>query len=695
MRSVSIATNRVIHQVGRASSWSQRLILAVSGGILIFAPLAYAAVHPWAYFTVGLVTAVLSLALLAAGLYQIWARPAAERFWPYPPLWWLAAGLVLVLFLQILPWPQAVIRWVSPMAWKIRALGNGFALADYIPLSLNPSATLQEGLKLWPAMVLFFILIFTVNTRQQIRRLVGLVLGVAFFEVLYGFWNFRSRLIWGWKNPYSGLRLCGTFINSNHLAGFLTMAILLGFGLFLAQRQAVPGLSEKGAGWDWLRRWSRAEHLEPRIRGYLLLFLLLLLTVGLIFTGSRGGMISLVMGFALMGLLIRGQRWPKGHIVLMIVFLVISVLYSLFLGSGPALARFLDVQDEGRYYAFKGALALFREFPWLGSGLATFGDLFYRYEPAKLKGVRFIYTHSDWFQLLAEAGLAGFFLTATAGGLFFSNLVQRWQKRQDNFARGVGLGGLAALGAGVFHGLVEFSFHIPAFILLFAAIAALTYLALHSHQQGLEYFSSPAISFQGRRWAASGILLSLMIFQLAFVLEVGYYWAAERAAPMEINSTRPIPKLEEENFRRALALNPRNSRYYSGRAEALRNSKAEDAASLTEMEKSLQAAVFYAPAHWGYRLHLSEFYLQHYPSDPSRHLPQALKELAAAVTLFPQSGLLQFRLGTLLAWMGKYYSGLMPPELRGRSRFYLEQAIMLEPCLQQYLPAPKNQREKP
>jgi len=185
MRSASIATARKIKSLDQSSSWGRRIIMAISGAILIFAPLAYGAVHPWAYFSLGLLTTLTSLTLLIFLLYQICANPHETLIIPYPPLWWLAIGLVILTIIQIYPWPQGWVARISPKAFEIRALGNGYGMADYLPLSLNPYATLLEGLKLWPALVFFFILIYTINSKGQLLGLVGLILSVALFETFY------------------------------------------------------------------------------------------------------------------------------------------------------------------------------------------------------------------------------------------------------------------------------------------------------------------------------------------------------------------------------------------------------------------------------------------------------------------------------------------------------------------------------
>ena len=180
---------------------------------------------------------------------------------PYPVLWWVGAGFALLILLQTVSWPQGLVNWLSPAAWQVRALGNGFGLAAYLPLSLNSYATGLEGLKLWPALGLFFLLIFTVKTRQQILAYLWVILAAALFEVVYGFSHFRTHVIWGWQNHYTGGRLCGTFVNSNHLAIFLAMAILLGFGLFLTLKEVPLSSGERIPGLASNHRWSRSDHL--------------------------------------------------------------------------------------------------------------------------------------------------------------------------------------------------------------------------------------------------------------------------------------------------------------------------------------------------------------------------------------------------------------------------------------------------
>jgi hypothetical protein len=666
MKSISTVTVRASRSLDQIAAWGRHLIIFINGGLMIFGALAYGAVHPWAYFSVALAITTLSLALLAAGLIRLYASSGEPFRLPYPPMWWIAVGIVVLTLIQMAPWPQGLVARVVPAAWKIRNLGEGFGLAASMPLSLNPYSTLLQFFKIWPCIVLFFLFIYSIDRRWQLQRLVEMILATALFEVIYGAWHFHSHLIWGWPNPYAGQRLTGTFINSNHLAIFLTMSLFLGFGLFLSQ--AVPlgkTATAPMVGSRWLRL-ARPDYLEPRQRQFLLLLLLFLLGVGLIFTYSRGALISLGLGLYVMTWLSWKKSWGRGHVLGLVALLAAAVLYSLFVEGPQIFQRFYSLTDKGRVQAYWGALSIWREFPWLGSGLGTFGDLSYGFETGEFQAAHFIYTHSDWLQLLAETGLGGFLLMAAAGLVFLKKLVWKWRRRQDPFARGLGLGGLAALAAGCTEALVEFPFHIPAITYLFAGCAAITYLAVYSRLQE-PYFSYPVTEITSSSQVATILFLFLFGFQLVFITQVSYHWKAESLAPVEIDSTRLRPNPTEADFRAALNFNPRNSRNYLKLAGALEHKNRGDEASVRETLRLLQAAVFYAPGQWEGHLYLGEFSLRHFKRAPSYYIPMALKELAAAQALYPEYSTLKDRLATVLYWTENYHPDLVPSELAAKS----------------------------
>jgi O-antigen ligase len=668
----------------------RHLVLAGCGGVLIFAPLAYGAVHPWAYATAGLTLSFLSLILLmGVALASIFARNASLTL-PRPPLWGVVLAASLLVLFQLIPLPSEVVGWLSPRAIQIRSLGNGYGLGPLIPLSLNSNATVQEILLVWPAVMLFFLLVFTVNSRRQIEVLAFLLLAVALFEALYGLWHFRSHLIWGWENPFYQGRFCGTFINSNHAAGYLGMAVLLGFGLFLARQESAGPSQEDRRGRGWLQFWSQAEQLEPLIRHLFFFLPLLVLLVAFFFAASRGAILALGVGLALMGLLWGSQRPVRWPFLLLALFLVGVILYCLWLGGAWVLARFLDLSDRGRYYAFWGSLGLFRDFPLVGAGLGAFDDLSFGFLPVTLARTRLFYAHNDWVQLLAETGLLGFLLVGGGWFLFNFHLIKLWRRRRDGWARGLGLGGLAALTAGACHALVEFPFRIPAYSLTYAAIAALTFLTLHHHRAG-EHFDYATWRPAGNR-LAPWLCVALVLLQLSYMGQAWFFWQAERAAPLGIDSIG-IPRiLQTADYSRALALNPRNAGYYAGLARALEPIDASDRQKAQVIKNLLKQAIFQAPARWRYHFQLGDFLLRHYRLAPRRHLPQGLRELAAAVALFPEKAVLHLRLGQALAWTDLLYPGYIPPDLSKRAQTHLDKALALEPQFKKFV-NPKGTRK--
>jgi O-antigen ligase len=658
------------------------LVLAICGGVLLVAPLAYGAVHPWAYVSLGLTLALLSIMLLMGVVLASFLALDAPGALPRPPLWGLVLAAALLVLLQLAPLPLEVVGRLSPKAIQIRSLGNGYGLGPLVPLSLNSNATVKEILLAWPAVVLFFLLVFTVNSRRQIEALVFLLLGVALFEALYGLWHFQSHLIWGWKNPFYQGRLCGTFINSNHAAGYLGMAVLLGFGLFLAREQKDGPPQGGRRGRSWLRFWSRAEHLEPLVRRSFFFLPLLVLLVAFFFAASRGAIFALGIGLALMGLMWASKHSARWPLHLLAAFLVVVAFYSLWLGGTTVFARVMNLSDQGRYIAFWGSLSLFREFPLVGAGLGAFDDLSYTFVPAALSRTRLTYAHNDWVQLLAETGLVGFVIVAGGWFLFYFHLIKHWRRRRDNWARGLGLGGLAALVAGAFHALGEFPFHIPAYTLTYAAIAALTFLTLHQHQaRDFDYATWRPAGNRLALWLCAGLIL----VQAAYIEQAWYFWQAERAAPLGINSTRIPRTLQAGDFARALALNPRNSEYFAGLAGALAAAETPDLKTSQKIEDLLQQAIFLAPARWRTHYQLGNFLLQHYRLAPKPYLFRGLKELAAAVALFPEKAELHLRLGLALTWTDLFYPAYVPQDLAKRAHEHLDRAAALEPTLKRII----------
>jgi len=379
----------------RHSSLLLALLLAL---ILLWAPLPFGGVTPWASaLLAALCFGALALAAVAAEPLQA-LRPAAL---PAAAL----AGMALLGLLQAAPLPAGLVAALSPehaaLDRQAAALG---APASSAParLTLAVSSTRRAALG-WAAAAAAFLAAAVAGRLRGLRRcLAGALLAGALFQVFFGArdWFARARTLWGVDLP-SAVRLRGTFVNPNHLAVYLEMALPIAFA------------------WSW---WAaRRARDEPRVELRIALaappaMLWLTLFAGLSFTGSRAGLLAAAAAVSAQGVLAAGERrrwWlaPLGAAVALAGVAAVAAI-----GWREGLGRLLatsatDVSWGARLREYGAALDLWRRFPATGTGLGTFRDAFPLVQPADLQGTWW-HPHGDPLEVLVTGGLAGAALLA-------------------------------------------------------------------------------------------------------------------------------------------------------------------------------------------------------------------------------------------------------------------------------------------
>src|SRR5439155_24800026 len=176
----------------------------------------------------------------------------------------------------------------------------------------------------------------------------------------------------------------GTYINHNHYAGFIELALPL----------VVASV------FYFFQLWSeaRGKRAVPGIRGSAgiqslsYLFLALLMVVAVLCSHSRGGIlgsgISIIFVAVLALIVVLSKQRAGGGVWALgvILFLTCVVGYGLWIGLDPVLSRFEIIHDpgyleaEGRLGVWKSAVRLVRDYPLTGTGLGTFGLGFRRYQ---------------------------------------------------------------------------------------------------------------------------------------------------------------------------------------------------------------------------------------------------------------------------------------------------------------------------
>lgn len=427
--------------------YSPRLLTGGLALLLLWAPLAFGGVTPWA-------TAVLQGAACAVLVIAAWAleRPRDIRPAVVPAA--ALAAIALLGFAQSLPWPAALAGLLSPghaEAWQQAAELPGAPAPLPMHLSLAPTASRAAALT-WAAAAAALLAGTVAGRRRGHRRwLLAALSAGALFQVVFGAqqWFAHSGTLWGVEIPRSP-RLHGTFVNPNHLALYLEMVLPLIFA------------------WAWwaLRQARKESHAERKI----LLFappvlLWLTLFLGLAFTGSRGGLLGVVIGVgaqALTAAAVR-RRWRTALLGLGAITAGVAVVAAVGLreGLGRVLATSLDDVSLGyRLREYRAVIDLWQGFPVVGSGLGSFRDAFPRVQPPGLQGTWW-HSHSDLLELLATTGLVGMSLLAIGLLPVFRRLFRVIAGRGRSESRAAALAVFGALASVLVHEALDFGLTMP------------------------------------------------------------------------------------------------------------------------------------------------------------------------------------------------------------------------------------------
>jgi hypothetical protein len=213
----------------------------------------------------------------------------------------------------------------------------------------------------------------------------------------------------------------------------------------------------------------------------LILFSGVVIGIGLIFSASRGGLISAAGGLLCMSLLfiLRKNSRKKGLVILFLF--LITAAYALHIGVEYPVGRFeyIDIDMKVRARYTQKTMDMFDDYKWTGIGVGNFQYAYPKYQAPEDKRLFIRHAHCDWAQFLAEAGATGFCILLAGMSYFVYRTTRMWRKRNDAFAICLGVAPLAALTAMAIHSYFDFNLHIPANCLMLVAIMAVGYSALH------------------------------------------------------------------------------------------------------------------------------------------------------------------------------------------------------------------------
>ena len=446
--------------------------------LVVFTPLAFGTVQPWSI-------AVMELA--AFTVFGAWAvlilRETADV--PKPPaVFLLLLGLIAVVALQIVPLPRSLVSLISPETVRLQDAFSFREGRSWLPLSMYPGATIEELFKLLAYAAVLLVILHRCRTKEQALPVAYAIIIMGSFLAVFAFlqrmtWN--GRLYWIYpvapRLQPSTEHIWGPYLNHNHFAGYLEIAIPLCLGMlyYHASRISLP------AGKSVLSRVGLIMR-SDRYAAVAWLFLAAVVMAGALLASlSRGGALGFASSIAVFTLLVRSRRTFRKRKFLLAAFglviltAVIAASWDRFEGR---FGEIIEPEKIKRFDIWSDAAAMVRSFPLFGTGQGTFTSSFPLFQ-TKHSLVLFELAENDYLEQLTDTGLVGFGLAASLVVVFFRTTIRNWRRCARPSAKAVGAGGIAACAAIAVHSMTDFNMRVPANALLLTMVAGLTYALVH------------------------------------------------------------------------------------------------------------------------------------------------------------------------------------------------------------------------
>lgn len=394
----------------------------------------------------------------------------------------IAAGILLLPLLQLVPLPPGTWRNLPERAVVVEGFGTLGMQLPWLPISLDPPATLAAWLALLPALAML-LAVMTIDARERVW--IGwTVLAAAVVSALIGIIQFVSGELYVYDITSMGSGV-GFFANRNHLATLLLVALPT---LTLQLSNTAP--PAVGAGWGWSTRDLFAFGL------------LAILLLGLVAAGSRAGLgLALPVLITSIGLRMRAHS-GENPARLIAAAVGCSAVILAVVALGPALTRMSSAvdsftEDETRVLATRiTAEAGWQVFP-VGTGFGTFDAVFRMVGGDANLAANFInHAHNDFIELWLTGGLPAVVLLVAFLWWFAGAARAGWRARNDN-AGAVPRVAAVTVAVVIVHSLVDYPLRTAAISAILGASCSLLLDPIgrrHRRHQGAHPYRQRAVA---------------------------------------------------------------------------------------------------------------------------------------------------------------------------------------------------------
>jgi O-antigen ligase len=450
----------------RVSLILERIIFYALLVLIAVVATPYGIVNPWR----GAIEAVFECGIFALGVLWMIEGMLSRA--------WVSRRHLLLLPLLIL----TAFAYVQTLSLGgATAVSNSISTPVWQAISFDPYETQVTVLKLMAYALALGLLLRYTSTPGRFRVLVLVVIGIGVMSALFALLRQTTqRGATEFLFPFVRLdRGYGQFVNRNHFAFLMEMALGLALGLIA------------GGG----RREKILLYLTAAIPVW----------VALVLSNSRGGILSMLCQLLLLALMfsaVRNPEKPKAdkkeaaswlhrlgasrifRLTLGAFLLAATFIGIVWVGGEQMVSRFetmpdeiaVETQESGygvrRKEIWGATWQMIKEHPLAGVGLGGYWTAIPLYHNASGRMTP-QQAHNDYLELLASGGVIGVLLC----GWFVFLLIKfalRSLRSVDPFRRAACLGALTGIFGISIHSLVDFGLHIPinAFIFLVLVVIA-------------------------------------------------------------------------------------------------------------------------------------------------------------------------------------------------------------------------------
>jgi putative inorganic carbon (hco3(-)) transporter len=409
------------------------------------------------------------LACSAAGLLSMWLATAAlgrirtstGRWPPVAPMLWWAMWL---LWVGMALWPMStplLMRLAPDLQLHADAAVHGISLRQ--AWAIMPTATVEAWLLSAGYACLYLLTMLTCKGEPERQRMVLITLVISgTLQALYGSLMVLSGVEWGFlqaKQHYLHVAT-GTFVNRNHLAGYIELSGAAALGLILSEL----GRRSSALGWRQRLQGLVALLFSRKLRVRLALAIM---AIALVMTHSRSGNVAFVAALGGCGMLYvvlrHRDRAFRAFLVISSVLLVDLLVVTQWYGLDRLAERIeqTEIEANGRARIIEASPPVIETYWRTGSGLGSFATAFAPFNPGAANEY-FVHAHNDYLQFLIETGIPGLILLAVFVGAHGLHAIRVLALRRSRVAAAVGFSALMAIAAIAMHSFTDFNLQIPA-----------------------------------------------------------------------------------------------------------------------------------------------------------------------------------------------------------------------------------------